>query len=356
MSKIRVLVVDDSAFMRKVISDIVNKDDDLELAGTARDGLDAIAKINELKPDVITLDVEMPKLNGLQALEKIMTLRPTPVIMLSSLTQAGTDITIKALAKGAIDFVQKPGGAISLNINQVENEIIKKIKLAYKVNLKQQIVSTEKNEKHVIINKPLVKSSNYILDFPIILLGTSTGGPKALHKIFENLPSHLHASILVVQHMPPGFTKSLAQRLDNLTDLHVKEAEDGEPIKPGYAYIAPGNYQMEVKIKDNCQPIINVHQGPLVTGHRPSVDALFNSVAQTGLKKIIAVIMTGMGHDGREGMKKLKNKGCITIAESEETCVVFGMPKAAIETGCVDKIVPLSNIVQEIIMSLNLLV
>jgi len=353
MAKIRVLVVDDSAFMRKVISEMIEKDGELELAGIARNGEDAILKLNELKPDVITLDVEMPKMNGLEALEKIMELRPTPVIMLSSLTQAGTDITINALAKGAIDFVPKPGGAISLNIREVQNEIIQKIKMANRVNL-DQINCLNSSQKKVLATKKNSRSESCILDFPIILIGTSTGGPKALHKVIENLPAHINASILIVQHMPAGFTKSLAQRLNNLTSLHVKEAEDSEIIKPGYVYIAPGNYHMELELIMS-QPHIRLHQGPLVTGHRPSVDALFNSVAQTGINKATAVIMTGMGHDGRDGLVKLKKNGCKTIAEAEETCIVYGMPKSAVETGCVDKIVPLNNIATEIVANLNLM-
>ncbi|KJS23472.1 MAG: hypothetical protein VR72_01245 [Clostridiaceae bacterium BRH_c20a] len=356
MSRIRVLVVDDSAFMRKVISDIVIKDSNLELAGTARNGKDAIAKLSLLNPDVITLDVEMPEMNGLEALEKIMTIAPTPVIMLSSLTQAGADITIQALAKGAIDFVQKPGGSISLNIHEVEKEIVEKIILASKANLKQLYnPPLSINVEKTLVNKPFIKNDSSQLGFPLVLIGTSTGGPKALHKLIENLKEITNAAILVVQHMPPGFTKSLAHRLDSLTHLEVKEGENGEEIKPGVVYIAPGNYQMEVKVKNICQPYLYIHQGPLITGHRPSVDALFNSVAKTDINKVVAVIMTGMGHDGRDGLINLKQKNCISIAEAENTCVVYGMPKAAIQAGCVDKIVPLFNIPNEIIKSLNLI-
>jgi len=356
MSNIRVLVVDDSAFMRKVISDIIDNDNDLELVGTARNGKDALIKLTELKPDVITLDVEMPEMNGLEALEQILKIRPTPVVMLSSLTEAGAEITIKALAKGAIDFVQKPGGAISLNINQVAQEIVDKVKVAYRVNLDNLIYKTkESNPETINVQRIANRKESSKLNFPLILMGTSTGGPKALHKVLENFQEPLNAAILVVQHMPAGFTKSLAQRLDSLSVLNVKEGEDKEKINPGTVYIAPGNYQMEIKLDQWGQAFLNVHQGPPVTGHRPSVDALFNSVARLGVNKVIAVIMTGMGHDGREGLKNLKQNGALTIAEAEETCIVYGMPKAAVQTGCVDKIVPLDRIPEEIKRNLILL-
>lgn len=352
MTKIRVLVVDDSAFMRKVISDIINKDTELELVGTARNGKDALSKLMVLKPDVITLDVEMPEMNGLEALEKIMYVSPTPTIMLSSLTKKNADITIQALAKGAIDFVQKPGGFISPNLYEVEKEIISKIKLASQVNLKKLDCSMVSYPQPVVVDKT-EKTQNKQINFPLVLIGTSTGGPKALTKIIENLPSTINAAILIVQHMPAGFTKSLAQRLDSLSTLTVKEAENGEKVNLGHVYLAPGNYQMEVKIDNDCQPYLHIHQGPLVTGHRPSVDALFNSVARLGISGIVAVIMTGMGYDGRDGLINLKKQDSINIAEAEETCVVYGMPKAAVETGCIDKIVPLHQIPLEIMKSLN---
>ncbi|MFZ5943686.1 MAG: protein-glutamate methylesterase/protein-glutamine glutaminase [Bacillota bacterium] len=356
MSKIRVLVVDDSAFMRKVISDIINADEELELVGTARNGQDALDKIPILQPDVITLDVEMPQMNGLEALQKIMQIRPTPVVMLSSLTQLGADITIKSLAYGAIDFVQKPGGAISLNINDAAKEIIQKIKMAKRANLKQDtfVVKEKIEQSGVAISPPnSTKWSDTSLDFPLVVIGTSTGGPKALHNVIENLPENLNAAILIVQHMPPGFTKSLAQRLNSLTQLIVKEGENGEKLQSGYIYVAPGNYQMEVQLNDFGELVLCLHQGPLVTGHRPSVDALFKSVANTQFKKVVAVIMTGMGYDGRAGIKELKGIGAYTIAEAEETCVVFGMPKAAIEAGAINRIVPLQDIAKEIVKGVN---
>ncbi|NLT94236.1 MAG: chemotaxis response regulator protein-glutamate methylesterase [Clostridia bacterium] len=354
MAKIRVLVVDDSAFMRKVISDIISKDNELELIGTARNGKDALTKVIKLNPDVITLDVEMPEMNGLEALEKIMEIKPTPTVMLSSLTQKGAEITIKALAKGAIDFVQKPGGTISLNIFEVEKELITKIKLAYHANLKgvSEDYILETKDRTLPVSTKKIEGRR--LSFPLVLIGTSTGGPKALHKIFENFKQPLKAAFLIVQHMPAGFTNSLAQRLDSISAINVIEGKNGEKVQPGFAYIAPGNYQMEVKLDEySSEPYLNVHQGPLVTGHRPSVDALFNSVAKLGVCNVIAVIMTGMGHDGRDGIKSLKANGSLTIAEAEETCIVYGMPKAAVETGCVDKIVPLHHIHDEIVRSLN---
>lgn len=355
VKKIKVLVVDDSAFMRKVISDMIKKDASLELVGTARNGLDALKKVTELNPDVITLDVEMPKMNGLEALVEIMKIKPTPVIMLSALTQKGAEITISALSKGAVDFVAKPGGSISLNINEVEKDIIKKIKMASGVTMKKMIFPRKNVVNSVEKTKPspTITKSPCNFDFPVVLIGTSTGGPKALHQVIESLPADLNAGVLVVQHMPAGFTKSLAQRLDKLTPLKVKEAEDGEEIKKNHIYIAPGDFHMEVELK-NCKLFINLHQGPLVTGHRPSVDALFTSVAQLNFKKIVGVIMTGMGQDGTKGISQLKKvQNCYTIAEAEETCVVFGMPKSAIEAGVIDKVVPLHAISSEIMAALR---
>jgi len=350
MLKKKVLVVDDSAFMRKVISDMINKDESLEVIGTARNGEDALRKIQQLKPDVITLDVEMPVMNGLEALHRIMTIQPTPVIMLSTFTKKGADITIEALANGAVDFVPKPGGPISLNIEEVEKELIQKIKIASQV--KVNFTGTSKEfYKPLETVEPGQKTGSPMecnLKFPLVLIGTSTGGPKALDIVLQSLPENLPAGVLIVQHMHPGFTRTLAERLDRSSPLKVKEAENGEKVLPGHAYVAPGDYHLEVELK-NCEPFVKLHQGPTVNGHRPAVDTLFNSVAEKGIKKVIAVIMTGMGYDGREGLVNLKKNGCYAIAEAQETCVVFGMPKSAIDTGCVDKVVPLPEIASGII-------
>ncbi|NLB88230.1 MAG: chemotaxis-specific protein-glutamate methyltransferase CheB, partial [Syntrophomonadaceae bacterium] len=242
----RVLVVDDSAFMRKVISDIINNDPELEVVGRARDGLDAIKKIKELKPDVVTMDIEMPGMDGLSALAKIMEECPVPIIMLSSLTKSGAEQTVKALSLGAVDFIPKPSGQISLDIDKVKDEIISKIKIVAgtKQKLKNfNIISQYVEDKATKGNKNI--DSRRSLE-NLVVIGTSTGGPKALHQVIPKLPSSINAAILIVQHMPPGFTRSLAERLDSISQVKVKEAENNELIVPGCAYIAPGDYHLTV--------------------------------------------------------------------------------------------------------------
>lgn len=351
MPKTKVLVVDDSAFMRKVISDIINSDSNLEVIGKARDGNDAIKKIKELNPDVVTMDIEMPSMDGLSALAKIMRENPVPIIMLSSLTKAGTEQTVKALSLGAVDFIPKPSGQISLDIDKVKDEIIRKIKIAADTkknlhnfnNINQFIEDkTTKVEKLLNKSKPLNK---------LVVIGTSTGGPKALHQVIPNLPNTLDAAILIVQHMPAGFTKSLAERLDSISNLQVKEAEDGELIVPGCVYVAPGDYHLTVKANrlGNKQLFISLNQLPPYGGHRPSVDVMFNSVADQFWGHIVGVVMTGMGRDGAEGIVNIKNKGGLAIAEDQSSCIVYGMPRAAIETRKVDKIAPLNDISHEIL-------
>ena len=336
--------------MRKVIADFINTDPLLELAGIARDGEDALVKVKELKPDVITLDVEMPRMDGLRALELIMEKQPTPVIMLSSLTQEGADITINALNKGAVDFVQKPGGHISLNLSDVKDELLAKIKMASGVKVRKQLSLVEKTrvKKTNIIHK----APTLVNEQKFVLIGTSTGGPKALHQLISDLPPDLNASVLVVQHMPAGFTKSLAQRLDSLTPLTVKEAEENEIIEINKIYIAPGNYHLGI-VKDNDNYKIKLRKENPIRGHRPSVDYLLRSAYEAGIKNSITVIMTGMGNDGSEGLKELSKSGTYAIAEAESTSVIYGMHKAAVETGLVSKIVPLDRISAEIVQVIN---
>lgn len=348
MNKITVLVVDDSAFMRKVITDIISLDKDLHVIATARNGKEAIQKIKELKPDVVTLDIEMPIMDGLAALEKIMEQHPIPVVMLSSLTKESADATLKALSLGAVDFIPKPENIFKMHAEDMKKQLNEKIRTAAKVLVKK---------KYHAVRSPIVKKPSEILPSlskkkgikKIIAIGTSTGGPRALQYVIPYLPKDIPASILIVQHMPAGFTKSLAERLNNLSAIHVKEAEDGDVLLPGHAYIAPGNYHMKLtSVSDEY--VVKLTQESPVLGLRPSVDVMMNSVAELGHKiPLIGVIMTGMGSDGAEGMKNIKNKNGLTIAQSEETCVVYGMPKSAIDLGCIDEIVPLHDIASKII-------
>ena len=353
MEKIKVLIVDDSSFMRKIIKDILESQQDIEVVDTARNGKDALEKVLKLKPDVVTMDVEMPVMDGLSALKEIMESNPVPVVMVSSLTSEGAEVTLKALEYGAVEFIAKPGGSISLKMEEIKDQIIEKVRIASKS--KPRKIMLEKRSIQVpIIRKetpvPSIKEQQKksVLPFPVILIGTSTGGPRALHKVMDDLSGNISAPVFIVQHMPATFTKSLAMRLDGISRFSVKEAEDGDLVKPGHAYLAPGGYQMGVTYADNILKVKLTKDEP-VNGHRPSVDYLFNSFANYNFSKVIAVILTGMGYDRRDGMVKLNAQGATTIAESEETCVVYGMPKAAFEANAVDVKVPLDNIAFEIL-------
>ncbi|MCD6362613.1 MAG: chemotaxis response regulator protein-glutamate methylesterase [Synergistetes bacterium] len=348
MRKIRVLVVDDSALMRRVISDMLNENPEIEVIGTARDGYDAIRKIMELKPDVVTLDLEMPRLDGLNTLGYIMSETPLPVIMLSSYTREGAEATLKALDYGAFDFVPKPSGPISLDIRKIKEELIKKIKAAYRADLSRLKFLLPRKEKKVKrVEKPAPTEVGVV-----VAIGSSTGGPRALQEVIPKLPSDIRASILVVQHMPPGFTKSLAERLESLSSISVKEAVEGDLLREGLALIAPGDYHMIVS-RSRYEVKIRLNQDPPVWGVRPSVDVMMLSVAEIFRGKTVGVILTGMGRDGARGMKKIKEYGGITIAEDKSTCVVFGMPKVAIDEGAADIVVPVDRIAEEIVKAVR---
>jgi two-component system chemotaxis response regulator CheB len=338
MDKIKVLVVDDSAFMRKMITDMINSQPDMEVLDTARDGLDAIKKINSLNPDVITLDVEMPNKNGLEVLREIKDSN-VAVIMLSSLTSEGSSTTIEALRLGAFDFIQKPSGSISLDIDKVKEDLVEKIRYA-KAHLRKKL----KREKAIDKFSPINKSAYNKKKYEAVLIGASTGGPKVLFELITKLPKDLEVPLLVVQHMPAGFTKAFAERLDKYSNLKVIEAKDGDKIEPNVVYIAPGGFHMLVKSKQ-----IKLDLSPQIHGVRPAVDKLFLSAAEEFGENNLAVILTGMGRDGAEGIKAIKLKGGLTIAQDEATSTIFGMPKAAIETGCVDYVMPDYQIAEEIV-------
>jgi len=354
-NKIKVLVADDSAFMRKILSDIINSDSGLEVAATARNGEEAFQKILLFKPDVVTMDIEMPVMNGLETLEKIIREYPLPVIMLSALTQAGAVATITALEKGAVDFITKPGGSISPDTVKLASEIIEKIKNAAAIpagSIKRQQLKFESYQKAFKTpDKDQMHAQPGQHFTSLIAIGTSTGGPKALHEVMSRLSNNLNSAVFIVQHMPPGFTKSLAQRLDSVSSFTVKEAEHGEEVVNRTVYVAPGNYHMEVVSQFN-KLIIRLNQGPPVNNHRPSADPLMKSVAALPLPKV-GVIMTGMGNDGSEGLKVMKKAGAVIIGESAETCVVYGMPRAAYQLGIVDYEVPVYRIAEFIDLALN---
>lgn len=353
--KKKVLIVDDSAFMRKILTDIINADKDLMVVGTARNGKDAIAMIKELKPDIVTMDVEMPVMNGIEALEKIMEANPLPVVMLSSLTTEGGEATMTALELGAVDFVSKPSSVFLINAEEMKKELTDKIKNAVKAKLFDKLKNDLNLQRNITINHQTI-TKKPSAKLKIIAIGTSTGGPRALQSIIPIIPSNISAALMIVQHMPPGFTKSLADRLNSMSKLHVKEAEDNEKVVAGTAYIAPGNYHLTVAEDNRGDYYIRLNQEKPVSGHRPSADVMFNSLAELGYKNVIGVILTGMGSDGANGLKALKEKSrAPIIAQDEESCVVYGMPKSAVKIGVVDEIVPLNRIANEIINRLEVL-
>lgn len=335
--------------MRKMLTDLLEEDKRIKVIATARNGQDALEKIRLHNPDVVTLDVEMPIMNGLEALKQMMKLTPKPVIMVSSTTKEGAENTVLAMTYGAIDFIAKPSGAISLDLHKVQGELIEKVVLAAGVKL-AKVWQGEKKEKSQITAVKQVGQlqSKKLTDKKLVAIGTSTGGPKALQQVLTKLPSDINVPILIVQHMPAGFTKSLANRLNSLSEISVKEAEDGEVIKKGIAYIAPGGYHLKVRSVGSTLTIM-LDQSPPENGHRPSVDTMYHSLANISHYAIISVIMTGMGSDGAKGLIKLKqNENVVAIAEAEDSSIVFGMPRSAIKTDLVDEVVHLEEIAKAI--------
>ena len=360
---IKVLVVDDSAFMRRVISDIIKDDPRCEIIGTAANGKEALEKVKELKPDVISLDIQMPVMDGLTMLKQLNTVQPTPVVLMSTLTKDGAKETIEALELGAFDFVAKPRNIYKVNTEEIRLELIAKLVLAVEAGEK----STRKFKPsitHYTIQSPIIPSSQRPERSrlsagkvsKLVAIGTSTGGPRALQHVLPYLPGDLDAGIVIVQHMLPGFTKSLSERLNQLSDINVKEAEDGDRIDRGWAYIAPGDKHLAVKELSDGTMYIELSDDEPVGGHKPAVNVMMSSIAKIRQKKLIGVIMTGMGADGTKGLKELRSKRDIhVIAQDEASCVVYGMPKALVESGITDEIVSLNKISEAITKKLEVL-
>ena len=345
MNKIRVLVVDDSAVVRKVFTEELSKEEDIEVIATAPDPYVAREKIVALKPDVITLDIEMPRMDGITFLRKLMKHFPLPVIIVSSLTKAGGSLALEAMEIGAVEVISKPGGSYS--VNDMGVQLADKIRAAARVRVlkRTQGEGKEAISRKVATSKlSLSKSTN-----KIIAIGASTGGTDAIKEVLTAFPPSI-SGIVIVQHMPANFTTSFAKRLDELCQIHVKEAADGDSIVPGIALLAPGNYHMVMR-RSGARYYVNIKGGPLVCHQRPAVDVLFNSVAAYGGSNVIGALLTGMGRDGAQGMLKMKEAGAKTIAQDEKSCVVFGMPKEAIDLGAADHVVPLRS-VADTIMSL----
>jgi two-component system chemotaxis response regulator CheB len=334
---INVLVVDDSALMRSMIADMLRSDKEISVVGTAKNGKEVIEKVKKCTPNVVTLDIQMPKMDGLTALEHIMNECPTPTVMLSALTTEGMDATIDALRHGAVDFVPKPSGPLSLNIGEVKSTLISKVKVASSVNLNK--ISRISRVKPSRVHPSAKKESK------AIVIGASTGGSKALEQILPYLPGDIPAKIMVVQHMPPGFTHSFARRLDKISEITIKEGEKGDIIEDGHAFIAPGDHNMKIT-KNGRRYIIDLSQG--WHGIRPSVDVTMQDVAASFKSQSVGVILTGMGNDGAIGMRAIHENGGKTIASDEDTSLIFGMPKAAIDGGCVDEVLPLDQIAKSI--------
>ena len=337
---INVLVVDDSAVVRQTLESELSKDPEINVVGTAPDPYIARDKIISLKPDVITLDIEMPRMDGLTFLRKLMHHHPIPVIIVSSLSTQGSEIALEAIQAGAVEVMAKPGAAYK--VGDMSIMLRDKIKSAAAVNLKK--FSTKENTEQIkpVTNLSLSKTTN-----KIVILGASTGGTQAIETVIKMLPSN-SPGILIVQHMPAGFTNAFAKRLNSITSLEVKEAESGDTVSNGKVLIAPGNKHMVVN-RSGAQYFVEVKDGPLVGHHRPSVDVLFQSAAMHVGKNAIGVMLTGMGSDGSKSMLKMKEAGAVNIAQDESTCIVFGMPKCAIEAGAVDHVLPLTDIAAKII-------
>lgn len=365
--KIRVLIVDDSAFMRKVLQSIVTADAQLEVVGEARDGRDAVAKAESLKPDVITMDINMPVMDGLQATELIMSSNPRPILVVSSESREGAETTLKALELGAIDFVAKPSSGIDLDMNTVRDELTRKLKIAAKVRvvrtaarskLQQEVANASPRVEPKTAGgkpngaaagsnyKPAVSAAAMVVPgsrdgrFPVVMIACSTGGPATLMKFVPAFGKNFPGAVVIVQHMPGTFTTQFSQQLSEIANIAVKEAEQNEAIQPGTLYICPGSHHLRISSSGR----IALDDGPRISGYRPSADVALETAAAFAGAMTIGVILTGMGNDGARGIQAVKAAGGYAVVQDESTSVIFGMPAEAIKTGAVDQVLPLENI------------
>jgi two-component system chemotaxis response regulator CheB len=333
--------VDDSALMRKLIPQVIERDKQIEVVGTAMDGVLGLRKIDDLHPDVVTLDLEMPRMDGMETLRQITKKYHVPVIIVSALTTEGATATFKALALGALDFVAKPRDAASAHMDEIAEDLIRKIKVASKAKLRTLRVPVPEPVFRSPVQKPAIRPRQS--PSKVIAIGVSTGGPNALHYLLSQLPGDFPGSIVVVQHMPEGFTDMFARRLNECCAIEVKEAQSGDLLVAGRALICPGDRHIKVRRMSLADTVVLTDE-PRMNGHRPSVDVLFRSVATELGSRSLGVLMTGMGDDGAAGMGLIKDAGGLTIAQTEDSCVVFGMPKAAIERGFAMRVVPLDGL------------
>jgi two-component system chemotaxis response regulator CheB len=350
--KIRVLIVDDSALIRQFLSNLLSQDPNIEVVGVAHDPTGAWMKIAVLRPDVLTLDVEMPHMDGLTFLKKLMATKPMPVLMVSSLTGDGCDTALRALELGAVDIVTKPKVDISRGMEDLSEELIEKIKAAAVARVRGKAYeATSKTVRRVARCAPHAASAIFMAPDTIVAIGASTGGTEAVRAVLEVLPPN-SPPILITQHMPERFTKTWAARMNSLCRISVKEAEDGDSVLPGHALIAPGNYHMTL-VRSGVRYMVRLNQNPPVNRHRPSVDVTFASVAKLAGVNRVGIILTGMGNDGAVGLLQMKQAGAYTIAQNESTCVVFGMPKEAIQAGAVDEVLPIGDIPNALLRQLQ---
>ena len=345
--KIKVLVIDDSALIRGLMKEIINREADMECVGAAPDPLAAREMIKALNPDMLTLDVEMPKMDGLDFLERLMRLRPMPVLMVSTLTELGSDITFRALELGAVDFIAKPKIDIARGMEEYAAEITDKIRTVAQARIQKFATASASQEKFSADAILPSVAGRFFSTEKLIVIGASTGGTEAIKEVLTKLPADSPA-VLVTQHMPEHFTKSFADRLNGLCKISVKEAEHNERILPGHAYIAPGHSHL-VLARSGANYTVKLDQGPPVNRHRPSVDVLFRSAANVAGVNAMGVILTGMGKDGVQGLLEMKQAGSHTIAQDEASCVVFGMPKEAIAAGAASAVLPLQNIAHHLL-------
>ena len=347
MAKTRVVVVDDSALVRSLLTEIINRQPDMECIGAASDPLVAREMIRNLNPDVITLDVEMPRMDGIDFLGKLMRLRPMPVVMVSTLTERGADVTLRALELGALDFVAKPKIGVVDGLRQLADDITDKIRIASRATLRKP--APPKPGAPAASAPPV--SVGRLSTEKIVFIGASTGGTEATKEVLVNLPPDCPA-VMITQHMPPGFTKSYAARLDGLCRIRVAEARDGERVLPGHAYIAPGGLHLSVE-RSGANYIARVQDGEPVNRHKPSVEVLFKSAARVVGPNALAIMLTGMGADGARAMKEMRDAGSYNFVQDEATCVVFGMPREAISAGAAHEVLPLNQIASHLIERLR---
>lgn len=354
--KIRVLVVDDSAFMRRIIKQLVETDPGIEVVGSARDGAEGVEMALTLKPDVITMDIEMPRMNGLEATEAILEKQPTPIIMVSSITKEGAKATFEALDRGAIDYISKNLVSSALDMIKVQDELIGKVKAAassgrriVRMRTPAPAVPAYAHAAASSVLPPAASKGFVTQKVGFVAIGASTGGPRAIQQVLTNLSEAISTPVLVSVHMPKAFTGAFAERLNGLCGFSVKEIEDGERIMDGHVYLSPGGTQTRVKRRGLADYCFELGDNPADALYKPCVDIAMTSVADLYHGRCLGVILTGMGHDGCEGMREIKRRGGKTMAQSEETCTVYGMPKAVVDAGIADKVVPLDLVASEIL-------